>query len=162
MVGGDETAFDQVLPVLRVMGSNIVRMGTAGAGQHTKMANQIAIASTMLAVAESVSYASRAGLNPDLVLDVIGTGAASSFLLNGLGRKMIHEDFAPGFFINHFAKDMKIALEEATRMGLHLPGLELARTLYGRLVEDGFGEDGTQALYRIYNKLHGGSQLVAF
>jgi 3-hydroxyisobutyrate dehydrogenase len=154
MVGGDETAFDQVLPVLRVMGGNIVRMGTAGAGQHTKMANQIAIASTMLAVAESVSYASRAGLNPDLVLDVIGTGAASSFLLNGLGRKMIHEDFAPGFFINHFAKDIKIALDEATRMGLDLPGLELARALYGRLVEDGFGEDGTQALYRIYNKLH--------
>jgi 3-hydroxyisobutyrate dehydrogenase len=155
MVGGDEAAFDQVLPVLRLMGSNIVRMGTTGAGQHTKMANQIAIASTMLAVAESVSYASRAGLNPDLVLDVIGTGAASSFLLNGLGRKMIREDFAPGFFINHFAKDMKIALDEATRMGLHLPGLELARALYGQLVEDGFGEDGTQALYRIYNKLHG-------
>ena len=154
MVGGDETAFNQVLPVLRVMGANIVRMGATGAGQHTKMANQIAIASTMLAVAESVSYANRAGLNPDLVLDVIGTGAASSFLLNGLGRKMIREDFAPGFFINHFAKDMKIALDEAARMGLHLPGLELARALYGRLIEDGFGEDGTQALYRAYNMLH--------
>ncbi len=154
MVGGDEAAFDKVLPVLRVMGANIVRMGAAGAGQHTKMANQIAIASTMLAVAESISYASRAGLNPDLVLDVIGTGAASSFLLNGLGRKMVREDYAPGFFINHFAKDMKIALDEATRMGLRLPGLELAKSLYERLIEEGFGKDGTQALYRIYNALH--------
>ena len=154
MVGGDETAFNQVLPLLRIIGSNVVRMGGAGSGQHTKMANQIAIASTMLAVAESIAYANRAGLNPNLVLDVIGTGAASSFLLNGLGRKMIHQDFTAGFFVHHFIKDMTIALEEATRMKLDLPGLALARSLYERLMEGGFGEDGTQALYRVYDMLH--------
>lgn len=151
MVGGDDAAFNRALPLLRAIGSNIVRMGGAGAGQHTKMANQIAIASTMLAVAESITYAQRAGLDPDLVLDVIGTGAASSFLLNGLGRKMIREDFAAGFFTHHFVKDMKIALDEAKRMELDLPGLTLARSLYERLVKDGYGDDGTQALYRIYN-----------
>lgn len=154
MVGGDETAFNQVLPLLRIIGSNVVRMGGAGSGQHTKMANQIAIASTMLAVAESIAYANRAGLNPNLVLDVIGTGAASSFLLNGLGRKMVHQDFTAGFFVHHFIKDMTIALEEATRMKLDLPGLALARSLYERLMEGGFGEDGTQALYRVYDMLH--------
>ncbi|MDR6755409.1 3-hydroxyisobutyrate dehydrogenase [Mycoplana sp. BE70] len=154
MVGGDETAFDQVLPLLQAIGSNIVRMGAAGTGQHTKMANQIAIASTMVAVAESVTYANRAGLNPDLVLEVIGTGAASSFLLNGLGRKMIREDFAAGFFVHHFAKDMKIALDEAARMGLDLPGLALAHALYDKLMEGGFGEEGTQALCRVYYMLH--------
>ncbi|WP_241503880.1 NAD(P)-dependent oxidoreductase [Ferruginivarius sediminum] len=154
MVGGDGMAFEQASPVLRTMGANIAHMGAAGAGQHTKMANQIAIASTMLAVAESITYARRAGLDPDVVLDVIGTGAASSFLLNGLGRKMIREDFAPGFFVHHFVKDMTIALEEAARMGLDLPGLELARSLYDRLVSDGFGEEGTQALYRVYNAIH--------
>lgn len=151
MVGGDEAAFNQVLPVLQVIGSNIVRMGRAGAGQHTKMANQIAIASTMIAVSESVSYAARAGLDPNLMLDVVGTGAASSFLLNGLGRKMIHEDFAPGFFLHHFVKDIGIAINEVRRMDLDLPGLALAQKMYERLLEDGFGEDGTQALYRIYN-----------
>lgn len=154
MVGGDEVAFNQVLPLLQVIGRNVVRMGGPGAGQHTKMANQIAIASTMLAVAESITYANRAGLNPDLVLDVIGTGAASSFLLNGLGRKMVSKDFTAGFFVHHFVKDMKIALDEATRMGLDLPGLALARSLYEKLVEGGFGEDGTQALYRVYNALY--------
>jgi 3-hydroxyisobutyrate dehydrogenase len=154
MVGGDEAAFNQVLPLLQAIGSNIVLMGGPGAGQHTKMANQIAIASTMLAVAESITYASRAGLNPDRVLDVIGTGAASSFLLNGLGRKMIRKDFAAGFFVHHFVKDMRIALDEAARMELDLPGLALASSLYEQLVEGGFGEDGTQALYRVYNMLH--------
>jgi len=154
MVGGDADAFEQVRPVLKLMGKTIALMGGPGAGQHTKMANQIAIASTMLAVAESVSYARVAGLNPEQVLGVIGTGAASSFLLNGLGPKMVREDFAPGFFIHHFVKDMSIALEEATRLGLELPGLTLARSLYSKLVSDGFGEEGTQAIYRAYNALH--------
>ena len=154
MVGGDKRTFDRVLPVLEVMGANIALMGKAGAGQHTKMANQIAIASTMLAVAESVSYARAAGLDPAQVLKVIGTGAASSFLLNGLGPKMVEEDFAPGFFIHHFVKDMTIALDETERLGLDLPGLALARSLYLKLKDDGFGEEGTQALYRAYNAIH--------
>lgn len=156
MVGGDAAAYQRVLPVLQVMGAKIARLGGPGAGQHTKMANQIAIASTMLAVTESISYARQAGLDPDQVLDVISTGAASSFLLNGLGRKMIQQDFAPGFFIHHFVKDMTIALDEAARLGLDLPGLSLARSLYERLVADGFGAEGTQALYRIYNAVHAG------
>jgi 3-hydroxyisobutyrate dehydrogenase len=154
MAGGDETAFSQVLPVLRLIGSNVVHMGQAGTGQHTKMANQIAIASTMIAVSESISYATRVGLNPDLTLDVLGTGAASSFLLNGLGRKMVRQDFAPGFFVHHFAKDIGIALNEAKRINLDLPGLALAQKMYERLLANGFGEEGTQALYRIYNRLH--------
>ncbi|OOY18192.1 MULTISPECIES: NAD(P)-dependent oxidoreductase [Thioclava] len=154
MLGGDARAFERVLPVLELMGGNIALMGKAGAGQHTKMANQIAIASTMLAVAESISYARAAGLDPMQVLKVIGTGAASSFLLNGLGPKMVDEDFAPGFFVHHFVKDMSIALSEAERLGLDLPGLSLARSLYGKLVDDGFGEEGTQALYRAYNAIH--------
>jgi len=154
MAGGDETAFSQVLPVLRLIGSNVVHMGQAGTGQHTKMANQIAIASTMIAVSESMSYATRVGLNPDLTLDVLGTGAAASFLLNGLGRKMVRQDFAPGFFVHHFAKDIGIALNEAKRINLDLPGLALAQKMYERLLANGFGEEGTQALYRIYNRLH--------
>jgi len=154
MAGGDETAFSQALPVLRLIGSNVVHMGQAGTGQHTKMANQIAIASTMIAVSESISYATRVGLNPDLTLDVLGTGAASSFLLNGLGRKMVRQDFAPGFFVHHFAKDIGIALNEAKRINLDLPGLALAQKMYERLLANGFGEEGTQALYRIYNRLH--------
>lgn len=154
MVGGDETAFDRVLPLFQLMGSNIVRMGEPGSGQHTKMANQIAIASTMIAVAESISYAKRAGLDPDLALSVIGTGAASGFLLNELGRRMIRDDFTAGFFVHHFVKDMTIAMEEAARMKLDLPGLALAKSLYEKLVDGGYGEDGTQALYRIYNALH--------
>ena len=154
MVGGDETGFDKALPVLSTMGSNVVHMGQAGAGQHTKMANQIAIASTMIAVSESISYAKRAGLDLDRMLDVVGTGAASSFLLNGLGRKMVREDFAPGFFVHHFVKDIGIAINEARRMGLDLPGLALAQKMYERLLADGFGEEGTQALYRFYTMLH--------
>jgi len=154
MVGGDADAFAKVRPVLELMGKTIALMGGSGAGQHTKMANQIAIASTMLAVAESVSYARAAGLDPAQVLEVIGTGAASSFLLNGLGPKMVGEDFAPGFFIHHFVKDMSIALDEAGRLGLELPGLALARSLYRKLMGEGFGEEGTQALYRAYNAIH--------
>lgn len=154
MVGGDETAFDRALPLFQLMGSNIVRMGGPGSGQHTKMANQVAIASTMIAVAESISYAKRAGLDPNLALSVIGTGAASGFLLNELGRRMIRDDFTAGFFVHHFVKDMTIAMEEAARMKLDLPGLALAKSLYEKLVDGGYGEDGTQALYRIYNALH--------
>lgn len=151
MVGGDEASYDRALPLFELMGAKIARLGAAGAGQHTKMANQIAIASTMLAVSESLVYAAKAGLDPDLVLDVIGTGAASSFLLNGLGRKMVKADYAPGFFVHHFVKDLTIALSEAERMGLDLPGLVLARSLYQKLIDGGFGEEGTQALYRVYN-----------
>ncbi len=160
MVGGDAAAFQTAMPLFKAMGENIVHMGAAGAGQHTKMTNQIAIASTMLAVSESLSYAKAAGLDQSAVLNAIGTGAASSFLLNGLGPKMVAGDFAPGFFVHHFVKDMSIALAEAERMKLDLPGLTLARGLYQKLIDGGFGEDGTQALYRVYTQMTGAGDAV--
>lgn len=155
MVGGDGEAYLKALPVLDLMGGKIMHMGPAGAGQHTKMANQIAIASTMLAVSESLSYAAAAGLDQTTLIEVIGTGAAGSFLLNGLGPKMAAGDYAPGFFVHHFVKDMTIALAEAERMGLDLPGLSLAKSLYDKLVAGGHGEEGTQALYRVYTQMTG-------
>jgi len=151
MVGGAPAAFERALPVFETMGERIALMGGAGAGQHTKMANQIAIASTMLAVSESLAYAEAAGLDLAKVIEVVGSGAASSFLLGGLGPKMSARDYAPGFFVHHFVKDMGIALSEAERMRLDLPGLDLARRLYQRLVDEGHGEEGTQALYRLYD-----------
>jgi 3-hydroxyisobutyrate dehydrogenase len=150
MVGGDAGALERVMPLLALMGSNIVHQGAAGAGQHTKMANQIAIASTMMAVSESLAYAKHAGLDPHRVLSAIGTGAAASFLLNNLGPKMLEGDFAPGFFVRHFLKDMEIAIAEADRMKLELPGLTQAKALYSRLIEQGHADEGTQALFRIY------------
>ncbi len=150
MVGGAQRDFDAALPVLRLMGSNIVLQGGAGAGQHTKMCNQIVIASTIVGVAEGIAYARRAGLDARTVLQSIGGGAASGFQLNVLGARMIEGDFAPGFFVEHFLKDLGIALGEASRMGLQLPGLELARSLYERLAARGGARDGTQALLKLY------------
>jgi 3-hydroxyisobutyrate dehydrogenase len=150
MVGGDQAAYDRVKPVLDLMGRNISRMGDAGAGQHTKMANQIAIASTMMGVCECLAYARDTGLDPQAVLKVIGTGAASSFLLNNLGPRMVRGDYAAGFYVHHFIKDLGIALTEAEQMKLTLPGLALAKQLYDSLSAQGHAHDGTQALYRLY------------
>jgi len=150
MVGGEEAAFAQVTPVLKAMGENIVLQGGPGAGQHTKMANQIAIASNMMAVSESLAYARRAGLDPRRVLTSIGSGAAASFALTVLGPRMLDGDFAPGFYVRHFIKDMGIAIAEAERMGLDLPGLAQAKRLYDRLAAEGHADDGTQALFRLY------------
>ena len=151
MVGGSQAAFDHVSALLALMGENIVRQGEAGAGQHTKMANQIAIASTMMAVSESLAYAKRCGLAPKVVLKSIGSGAAASFALSALGQRMLDGDFAPGFYVRQFIKDMTIALAEAEKMGLELPGLTQARALYQRLADSGFADDGTQALFRLYD-----------
>ncbi len=150
MVGGAEAAVEHVRPVLTRMGENVVRQGEAGAGQHTKMANQITIASNMMAVCESLAYAKQAGLDPRQVLKSIGTGAAASFALNNLGPRMLDGDFAPGFYVRHFIKDMGIALAEAERMGLALPGLTQAKALYDRLAAAGHDDEGTQALFRLY------------
>ncbi len=150
MVGGERAPFEAALPVLQRMGTNIVLQGAAGAGQHTKMCNQIVIASTIVGVAEGLAYARRAGLDPQTVLQSIGGGAASGFQLNVLGQRMIQGDFAPGFFIEHFLKDLGIALGEAQRMGLELPGLALAKGLYERMAARGCGRDGTQALLKLY------------
>ena len=151
MVGGDASDFDAALPVLRLMGTNIRRQGGPGAGQHTKLANQIVIAGTMLGVSEGLAYAGRVGLDPRAVLGSIGTGAAGSFLLNNLGPKMVDRDFAAGFFVEHLIKDLTIASEEASAAGLDLKGLQTALKQYGVIAERGGLRDGTQALIRAYD-----------
>ena len=150
MVGGDKEAFESILPIFKTMGTNVVYQGQAGFGQHTKMANQIAIASNMMGVSEALIYAIKAGLDAELVLQTIETGAAGSFSLSKLGPRMLIEDYSPGFFIKHFIKDMKIALNEAEKMGLELPGLSLAKKLYESLAENGEENSGTQALIKYY------------
>jgi len=146
MVGGDEEAFKAVEPILRVLGNNVILQGGAGAGQHTKMCNQIAIASNMIGVCEAVVYAEKAGLDPSRVLKSIGSGAAGIWSLNNLAPRMMVKDFAPGFYVKHFIKDMTIALEEAKQMGMSMPGLELSKELYDKLASMGENESGTQAL----------------
>lgn len=152
MIGGEESAVNELLPLFELFGKNIVYQGPAGAGQHTKMCNQIAIASTMIAVCESLTYGKRAGLDLTKVLQSITQGAAGSWSLSNLGPKMIEEDYAPGFFIKHFIKDMGIALDESKRMGIQLPGLERVKEMYDELLEEGYGEEGTQAIVRSYKK----------
>lgn len=150
MVGGDLDVFEQVQPILKLLGENIILQGAAGAGQHTKMCNQIAIASNMIGVCEAVVYAQKSGLNPDSVLASISAGAAGSWSLSNLAPRIIQENFEPGFYIKHFIKDMKIALDEANRMELYMPGLTLAKSLYEQLSELGEDNSGTQALYKLW------------
>ncbi|MEK3989371.1 MULTISPECIES: NAD(P)-dependent oxidoreductase [Robertmurraya] len=148
MVGGDQEVFEALNPIFQVLGSNIVYQGSAGAGQHTKMCNQIAIASNMLGVCEAVVYAEKAGLDPTTVLKSISSGAAGSWSLSNLAPRIIEGDFSPGFYIKHFIKDMTIALSEAEQMGMMTPGLSLAKSLYEKLAEQGEENSGTQALYK--------------
>lgn len=150
MVGGDEEVFRAMLPIFNYLGKNIVLQGEAGAGQYTKMCNQIAIASNMIGVCEAMAYAQKAGLKPEMVLKSIETGAAGSFSLSNLAPRMLANNFAPGFYVKHFIKDMTIALDSAKQMGLLTPGLELAKTLYEKLAERGEENSGTQALYKLY------------
>ncbi|MBD3318218.1 MAG: NAD-binding protein [Chitinivibrionales bacterium] len=152
MAGGPKEAFDRALPLLRVMGENIVYQGPAGCGQHTKMANQIAIAAGMLGVCEALVYAKKAGLDQNTVLKSIGKGAAGSWSLSNLAPRMIKGDFEPGFYVKHFIKDMRIALESAAELGFDTPGLDLAKRRYEQLAAEG-GEDwGTQGLYTLYDR----------
>ncbi|CEG26634.1 NAD(P)-dependent oxidoreductase [Bacillus sp. B-jedd] len=152
MAGGDEEDFKAVLPLLEKLGTNIVYQGKAGSGQHTKMCNQIAIASNMLGVSEAIVYAEKAGLDPETVLKSISTGAAGSWSLTNLAPRMINGDFEPGFYIKHFIKDMKIALEEAEKMGMDAPGLSLSKSLYEQLAQKGEENSGTQAIYKYWQK----------
>lgn len=149
MVGGDEIAYTVCLPIFECMGQNIVHQGEAGAGQHTKLCNQIAIASNMIGVSEAMAYATNAGLNPEKVLMSISAGAAGSWSLSNLAPKMINGDYDPGFYIKHFIKDMSIALNEAETMGMKTPGLDLAKSLYDELAQMGEENNGTQALYKL-------------
>ncbi|WP_286925302.1 MULTISPECIES: NAD(P)-dependent oxidoreductase [Lysinibacillus] len=150
MVGGSKATFDKVLAVMKHFGENIVYQGEAGAGQHAKMCNQIVIASGMIGVCESLAYGLKAGLDLPTVLQSIASGAAGSWSLSNLAPRMINDDYAPGFYIKHFVKDMKIALDESKKMGISLPGLALAYEMYEKLIEEGYGEYGTQALLKAY------------
>jgi 3-hydroxyisobutyrate dehydrogenase len=150
MVGGKEADFDAVLPILKMMGTNVVLQGGPGAGQHTKMCNQIVVAGTIMGVSEGLAYAKQAGLDASRVMESIGGGAASGFQLLNSGAKMIAGDFAPGFYVEHFLKDLGIALDEADKNKLDMPALSLAKRLYSDLVAKGCGRNGTQVLYTKY------------
>jgi 3-hydroxyisobutyrate dehydrogenase len=146
MVGGDPVAFEAVTPILSVLGKTVVYQGSAGGGQHAKLCNQMAIAGTMIGVCEALLYAHRAGLDGETLLRTIRSGAAGCWILEHLAPRMLNRDFAAGFFVEHFIKDMGIALDEANRMGLLLPGLTLVRTLYLTIQAHGHGRSGTHAL----------------
>lgn len=150
MVGGDEATFQKVKPILAKFGTNLVYQGTAGAGQHTKMCNQIVATGTMIGVCESIAYGLKAGLDMETVLKSISSGAAGSWTLSNLGPRIIQGDLAPGFFIKHFVKDMKIVIHEAEKMNLDLPGVKLIKELYEQLITSGYAENGTQALIKYY------------
>jgi 3-hydroxyisobutyrate dehydrogenase len=152
MVGGSVSGFERALPLFEIMGQNIVHQGPAGSGQHTKMCNQIAIASGMMAISEAMAYAKKSGLQPETVLKSIESGAAGSWSLTNLAPRVLKGDYAPGFFVKHFVKDMKIAIESAQAMGLDLPGLQLAKKLYDQLASKGCEDDGTQALFKLYEE----------
>ena len=152
MVGGEEDVFRRALPVFECMGKTIRYQGKAGSGQHTKMANQIAIAGTAAGVAEALSYAKAAGLDPAATLDAISGGSAVSWQMLNNGPKMLKRDFAPGFFIKHFIKDMSLAREEAEDRDLSLPVLTQVLELYRALADKGLGDEGTQAIIRAYDK----------
>lgn len=154
MVGGEKSHVDFVMPLLQRMGKTVVHQGPAGSGQHTKMVNQILIATNMVGVCEGLLYARKAGLDPMTVIDSVGAGAAGSFSVNVLGPRMIGRDFDPGFFVEHFIKDLGIALDEAARMELALPGLALARQLYEAVRAQGHARLGTQALLLALEKLN--------
>jgi 3-hydroxyisobutyrate dehydrogenase len=146
MVGGDHETFERLAPLWEKMGKVVVHQGPSGAGQHTKMVNQTLIATCMIGVCEALLYAHRAGLNLEQVLRSVSSGAAGSWSLTNYAPRMLRGDFEPGFYVEHFVKDMGIALAEAKRMGLALPGLALAEQLYVALAAQGHARKGTQAL----------------
>lgn len=155
MVGGDKETYEKMFPFFELMGKNIAYMGKAGAGQHTKMSNQILIAGTMIGVVESLLYAYKAGNDLGEVINVIGKGAAGCWSINNLGPRIVKGNFDPGFFIKHFIKDMGIALKEAKKLNLSLPGLALAYQFYISATALGLENLGTQGLYKVLAKMNG-------
>ncbi len=155
MIGGEREVVDALKPLFEKMGKTIVHQGPAGAGQHTKMVNQTLIATNMIGVCEALLYGYKAGLDLDTVLQSVSSGAAGSWSLSNLGPRMINRRFEPGFFVEHFLKDMNIALAESRRMGLALPGLALAEQLYRAVQAQGHGRDGTHALMLALANLSG-------
>jgi 3-hydroxyisobutyrate dehydrogenase len=155
MAGGDKKTFDALMPLFDLMGQNIVYQGGAGAGQHTKMCNQIMVAGLMIGMCETLLYSYKAGLDPETMLMSVGRGAAACWMLDNLAPKILKRDFNPGFYVDHFIKDMGIALGEAERMNLVLPGLSLVRQLYSAAKAQGHGRLGTQALILALEKISG-------
>jgi 3-hydroxyisobutyrate dehydrogenase len=153
MVGGDRDAVDRVMPLLQAMGKNIVYQGGPGNGQHTKMCNQIVLAGTIIGVCESVLYGYKAGLDLDTMLSSITKGAAQCWILDNLAPKMVQRNFDPGFFVEHFEKDLGIALDECKRMGIAMPGLGLVRQFYVALKSQGHGRKGYHALLLVLEQL---------
>ena len=155
MIGGDQEAVDAIHPLFEAMGQNIVYQGEAGSGQHTKMCNQITIAGTMIGVCEALLYGAKAGLDLEIMLSTISKGAAGCWSLENLAPRVLKRNFDPGFFVEHFIKDMGIALDEAKRMGISLPGLSLVHQLYLATQAQGHGRLGTHALMLALEKLSG-------
>ena len=155
MIGGDREVVDAIRPVLEIMGKEIVHQGPAGSGQHAKMCNQIVVAGTMIGMCESLLYGFKAGLDLSTMLSSIQGGAAKCWSLANLAPRILRRDFSPGFFVEHFIKDMGIALKESARMGLFLPGLALVHQLYLALRTLGHGKDGTQALMLALERMSG-------
>ncbi|MFQ8678051.1 MAG: NAD(P)-dependent oxidoreductase [Enterococcus avium] len=150
MVGGDQAVYDSVVPLFDIMGKSYSLQGKAGAGQHTKMANQIMIAGTMTGMTEMLVYAKAANLDVEKVLETLGGGAAQNWSMSNYAPRILKADYSPGFFVKHFIKDLKIALDEAEKMHLNLPATKLATELYERLADQGFDNDGTQALIKLW------------
>jgi len=158
MAGGERADFEAVLPLLKSMGSTVILQGGPGSGQHCKMANQIVIAGNLAGAVEATVYAKSAGLDPRTVLQSLGSGSAGSWQLNNMVPRMLDGNFEPGFYVKHFLKDLRIALESARSMKLDLPLLDLAERLFESMEEEGYGAKGTQALYLLYERrrLEGG------
>ena len=153
MVGGDATAFARAKPLFELMGKNIALHGGPGAGQYCKMANQIAVAVAMVAWCEALVYAKKAGLDPTAVHASISGGAAGGWAMTNLAPRALSENFAPGFYVKHILKDMRIALESAAELKIDIPGLACAKKLYDQVAARGWEDCGTQALYRLYISL---------
>ena len=152
MVGGEKETYTQCLPIFQAMGTNIIYEGKAGAGQHTKMANQIALGGAIAGVCEALTYAKKVGLDLQTMLDSISKGAAGSWQMSNMAPRMLKGDFDPGFFVKHYIKDMNIALEEASHVDLTMPVLNEVHDMYQALDDQGMGDLGTQALIKYYDK----------
>lgn len=152
MVGGEKETYTQCLPIFQAMGTNIIYEGKAGAGQHTKMANQIALGGAIAGVCEAMTYAKKVGLDLQTMLDSISKGAAGSWQMSNMAPRMLKGDFDPGFFVKHYIKDMNIALEEAAHVDLTMPVLNEVHDMYQALDDQGMGDLGTQALIKYYDK----------
>lgn len=150
MVGGEEETFNQLRPLFEIIGKRYTLHGGPGKGQHTKMANQIMIAGTMTGMTEMLVYSKAAGLNQPKVIETLAGGSASNWSMENYGPRILKADYSPGFFVKHFIKDLKIALDEAEKMELDLPATRLAKELYEKLADKGFENEGTQALIKLW------------